>query len=131
MRTYEDTFSGRKIYPGRVSAFRRPTTRFGVAHWEDRGGICKALGEWKEGHTGMMSLEDARYHSIERGGPASKTDPCPGAYFETWMGHRSHMLSTRADIHITGQALRPLGQQDLPLPVRQVRVAFPSAQEPP
>ena len=39
MRTYEDTFSGRKIYPGRVSAHRRPFTRLGGAHWEDRGGI--------------------------------------------------------------------------------------------
>ena len=43
----------------------------------------------------------------------------------------AHMLSTRADINITGQALRPLGQQDLPFPERQVRVALPPAQEPP
>jgi hypothetical protein len=41
------------------------------------------------------------------------------------------MLSTRADINITGQALRPLGQQDLPFPERKVRVALPPAQEPP
>lgn len=72
---------------------------------------------------------------LKEEGYASNADPCPGAYFETWMMDGTSvacfMLSTRADILLTGQALRPLGQQDLPLPVRQVRVAFPSAQEPP
>ena len=69
---------------------------------------------------------------LKEEGYASSADPCPGAYFETLLdGHRSHMLSTRADINITGQALRPLGQQDLPFPERQVRVALPPAQEPP
>jgi hypothetical protein len=48
-----------------------------------------------------------------------------------WISGAYIMLSTRADILLTGQALRPLGQQDLPLPVRKVRVAFPPAQEPP
>ena len=36
---FGDTFSGRKIYPGRVSAHRRPINRLGIAHWEDRGSI--------------------------------------------------------------------------------------------
>jgi hypothetical protein len=84
-----------------------------------------------EGHVCVLSLKMHAAVGIKEKGHASDTDSCPSAYFETWMGHRSHMLSTRADINITGQALRPLGQQDLPLPVRQVRVTLPPAQEPP
>jgi len=92
----------------------------------------RGMGKWMEGHIHVLSRTIYAAVRFQEEGACQRHGFTPRRILrDSWMGHRSHMLSTRADINITGQALRPLGQQDLPFTERQVRVALPPAQEPP
>ena len=96
MRTYDDTFSGQKLYPGKVRQ-PQPTAR----ELSTQPAITSIPG-W-------MTVEAT----------ISPADI------------ELSMRSAKISCNEIGQTLRPRRQQDLPLPKRQNRIAFPPTQEPP
>ena len=91
MRTFEDSFSGTKIYPGKVrNRHGKVSERLQTLSWR------------------IPSLEIPSTPLAKLEGPRADTTWCK----------------------LLGEALHPWGQQDLPFPERQKRIALPTTEEP-
>lgn len=130
MRTYDDTFSGQRIYPGKVCL---PLTLLaGHLDWEEKE---MRLGRCEEEDMSDVQHRDPRNALVMDASPGSA---CRRKILEKWRAHcsRTHdalerLCHKRGRLTTsTGQAVRSRRQQSLPFPERQERVPLPPTQEP-
>jgi len=107
MRTYDDTFSGEKIYPGKV----RPSPR-------NRRSKPPVALPITTAQPVPLPLSQTRKAGSDR-------------HYKKLLQHDgSRVMATNITSATAGQTLHPRRQQDLPLPERQDRIPLPPAQEP-